>query len=104
MARDKDVHTPRGCDYHHKQRSLRLNAEAAIERLIAFIDDLDGDADTEDDSDSEPDVDDEPAGDEEEPSLGSFDRLANQDHGWRQTAGPNWTSHLNGDQEDDGAG
>jgi hypothetical protein len=27
------------------------------------------------------------SGDEDEPSLGSFDRLGNQEHGWRQTVG-----------------
>lgn len=47
----------------------------------------------------ESDVDDELSGDEEEPSLGSFDRFVNQEHGWRQTEGPNWSHHRNEDLE-----
>jgi hypothetical protein len=129
-------------------RHLRRSAEAAIERLLLLIDDIDGDADTEesgdlepslgaperhphcaereawrarpyrdrdgaqaawsaggrDDSenehdDREPDVDDELSGDEEEPSLGAFDRLIDQDHGWRQTQGSDWFCHTNADLE-----
>ena len=50
----------------------------------------------------EPDVDDELSGDEEEPMLGSFDRLLNQNHGWRQTAGDRtWWLHNNSDAECD---
>ncbi|WP_128089473.1 hypothetical protein [Bradyrhizobium viridifuturi] len=53
--------------------------------------------DSEDEHDGrEPDVDDELSGDENEPSLGSFDRLANQDHAYRQTA--SWR-HANYDTE-----
>ncbi|WP_375782933.1 hypothetical protein ACE10Z_23755 [Bradyrhizobium sp. Pha-3] len=56
--------------------------------------------DREDEHDGrEPNVDDELSGDEEEPALGSFDRLINQDHGWRQTQGPNWFLHANADIE-----
>ncbi|SDC05780.1 hypothetical protein SAMN05216337_1001146 [Bradyrhizobium brasilense] len=57
--------------------------------------------DREDDHDgAEPDVDDELSGDEQEPSLGSFDRLTNQDHGWRQTQSPStWVFHCNTDLE-----
>jgi hypothetical protein len=47
----------------------------------------------------EPDVDNELSGDEEEPSLGAFDRLANQERAWQQTAGRNWAAHLNSDLE-----
>ncbi len=45
------------------------------------------------------------SGDETEPSLGSFDRLTNQNHGWRQTAGNGrtWQSHCNSDFETDAA-
>lgn len=58
--------------------------------------------DAEDEHDGrEDDADDELTGDEEEPSLGSFDRLTNQEHGWRQTGGRHWIFHLNGDQEVD---
>lgn len=48
---------------------------------------------------AEPDVDDELTGDEGEPSLGSFDRLTNQDHAWRQSQGPRWFLHANADIE-----
>ncbi|MCP1832858.1 hypothetical protein [Bradyrhizobium sp. USDA 4545] len=50
---------------------------------------------------AEPDVDDELSGDEQEPSLGSFDRLVDQVHGWRQTRGTasSWTYHCNSDVE-----
>jgi len=116
-------------------RHLRESAAAAIEQLISFVDDLDGDADLEESDDledagdaepwlgaandgaqvgwakgprddredehdgREPNVDDELSGDEDEPSLGSFDRLMNQDHGWRQTQGRNWVAHQNSDLE-----
>ncbi|WP_036010818.1 hypothetical protein [Bradyrhizobium yuanmingense] len=115
--------------------SASAAAAAAIEQLISFVDELDGDADLEEGGDleeagdaepslgapnegaqlcwargprddredehdgGEPDVDDELSGDEEEPSLGSFDRLMNQDHGWRQTQGRNWVAHQNSDLE-----
>ncbi len=56
--------------------------------------------DREDEHDgAEPDVDDELSGDEEEPALGAFDRLINQDHAWRQSQGPNWFLHTNADIE-----
>lgn len=53
----------------------------------------------------EPDVDDELSGDENEPLLGSFDRLINQDHSWRQTRGSNrtWPVYRNCDAEIDAA-
>ncbi|QOG20484.1 hypothetical protein [Bradyrhizobium sp. SEMIA] len=115
--------------------SASAAAAIAIERLISFVDELDGDADLEESGDleeagdaepwlgaanegaqvcwargprddredehdgCEPDVDDELSGDEDEPSLGSFDRLTNQDHGWRQTQGCNWVAHQNSDLE-----
>ncbi|WP_439399118.1 hypothetical protein ACRQ5Q_17075 [Bradyrhizobium sp. PMVTL-01] len=115
--------------------SAAAAAAVAIEQLISFVDELDGDADLEESGDledagdaepslgasndviqagwargprddredehdgREPDVDDELSGDEEEPSLGSFDRLMNQDHGWRQTQGRNWAAHQNTDLE-----
>ncbi|MDB5626936.1 MAG: hypothetical protein JWR73_2738, partial [Tardiphaga sp.] len=55
----------------------------------------------EDGEDCEPNVDDELSGDEHEPALGAFDRLFNQDHGWRQTLGVKgrWPAHANNDFE-----
>lgn len=145
---------------------LRSEAEAEIERLMAFLDEIDGDPDSEpagdeaeaalaapenhpnnhglrygakpcrDDSGSQIDwcggseddregdagcddregdelahggeserEDYELSGDEDEPWLGSFDRLSNQDHAWRQTAGNNrtWCAHFNNDAEVDQA-
>jgi len=60
-----------------------------------------GTGDREDEHDGcEPDVDDELSGDEDEPSLGSFDRLMNQDHAYRQTSGGRrWAGHCNNDAE-----
>ena len=54
------------------------------------------------DDDREPNVDDELSGDENESQLGSFDRLLNQEHGWRQTSGgPAWPAHLKCNAERD---
>lgn len=56
-------------------RGLRRNTELLVMRLVAFLDDLDGDPDLEDDDREE-------SGDRE-PSLGSFDRMINQEKSYR---------------------
>jgi hypothetical protein len=58
---------------------LRREAAAEVERLLAFLDETDGDPDLEDEHDGrEPDVD-------GEPDLGSFDRTIDQEKSWRQS-------------------
>ena len=61
-------------------RSLRREAREEISRLIAFLDASDPYVMTE----LEDDDDREEVGDSE-PSLGSFDRMANQEKSWRST-------------------
>lgn len=57
--------------------NLKREAELEIDRLLDFLDRLDA-----------PNEDLEPVGDDE-PSLGSFDRLLNQEHSWKQRSGSN---------------
>ena len=84
------------------RRARRVLGEV-IERLLGVLDTLDGDPDLEPSlgggpADARPglldiegdDADDELTGDENEPSLGSFDRMTNQEKSYRQTA--NWFS------------
>ena len=58
---------------------LREDARDEIDRLIRFLDETDNHMERE--------PDDEADDSELEPSLGSFDRMADQDKAWRQTAG-----------------
>jgi hypothetical protein len=58
---------------------LRKDARDEIDRLIRFLDDTDNHMERE--------PDDEGDDSELEPSLGSFDRMADQSKAWRQTAG-----------------
>ncbi len=64
---------------------------AEVERLIAYLDALDGDPDLEETGDLEPSL--GPGGDgsdregdtsDDEPSLGSFDRMVNQERSYQQ--------------------
>jgi hypothetical protein len=59
---------------------LRNEAREEIDRLIRFLDD------TDNHMEREPDDPEEDGGDTE-PSLGSFDRMADQSKAWRQQAG-----------------
>jgi hypothetical protein len=58
-------------------QDMRLRTRELIESLVNYLDLVDGDRDFEDEGDREE------IGDAE-PSLGSFDRMANQDKSWRQ--------------------
>jgi hypothetical protein len=60
---------------------LRKDARDEIDRLIRFLDETDNHMEREPDGDE-----DEDSGDTE-PSLGSFDRMADQSKAWRQQAG-----------------
>jgi hypothetical protein len=64
---------------------LRKDARDEIDRLIRFLDKTDDYVSRE----LEDSIDDNPHDDEgeAEPSLGSFDRMADQSKAWRQTAG-----------------
>ena len=77
--------------------TMRLRLEAAIENLIALLDEIDGDAEIE------PAVDDEDGGDEEpdtddEPSLGALNNLAHQ--GDWAAAGYSGSDELEDDARD----
>jgi len=70
-----------------KLRKLRKRAEDEIERLLAFLDEVDGYTMHE----LERAADDVPCdADELEPSLGAFDRMTNQTRAWESTS---W-SHM----------
>jgi hypothetical protein len=62
---------------------LRREAREEIDRLIRFLDDTDNHMELEDSIDDNPHDDEGEA----EPSLGSFDRMADQSKAWRQTEG-----------------
>ncbi len=87
---------------------LRRQAAADIERLIAFLDETDGDADFEAAVDDEPAGDDEFAGDETEPSLGAVENHPNlahyqswDDRPFRSTSGTqdDWSAGNTDDRE-----
>ena len=83
--------------YFH-DRPYRDNEGTQVAWGISGTDDREGEHDGR-----EPDVDDELSGDEDEPILGSFDRLIDQEHAWRQTKGSSgtWPVHDNCDAEVD---
>jgi len=60
-------------EFYENLGKLRKEAEIEIERLIAFVDAIDADADLEPSGDE-----DDRSGDETEPSLGSLDRCSSQ--------------------------
>ena len=93
MAQDEEPHstiasdvalTRKGERYAHEHanreyfaalKKLRKEAAAEIDRLLAFLDDLDGDTDLEDDSD-------EDEGEVDEPSLGWTSTIKQEGQHW----------------------
>lgn len=102
---------PRNHGYIHSTKPFRDVTGSQIDWSAGNDDGREGDAGFDDREGDELEhggeserEDHELSGDEDEPSLGSFDRLANQDHGWRQTQGDKtWWFHNNNDREADAA-